>query len=348
MAECIRVDEVKKIRDKALAMEVYSIQAKDRDLIAQSTEIKMRATRRIGELMAEMKEHKERAKLGRPRKGSAQPKLADKKIDKNLANLARRFAVTSEKEFEAKVNKAIALATASIEGNSGLIKEARAERQAEKMAKRVTKQVELAKKIASLPDKVYGVVYADPGWEFETYNEATGQDRAAANHFTVQPTSEIRKIPVPKIAADDCVLFLWATVPMLNDALEVMAAWEFDYVTNFCWVKDRIGTGYWNQNQHELLLVGTKGKPAMPAAIVSSVVVAARGAYGAKPVEFAEMIEKFYPDLPKIEMNRRGPPRSGWDAWGNEAKPAPAPAPAQVEVVEPPPAPVVEHTVAAE
>jgi N6-adenosine-specific RNA methylase IME4 len=365
LAACVRVDEVKTMRDKALAMEVYAYQAKDRDLVAESTEIKMRAGRRLGELMDDLRKAGKLSK-GAGNKGvsrrsfrgkviqgkNAPATLAEQKIDKDLAKLARKLAAVPAKEFEDKINKAVALATASVDGNAALIKEARAERQAEKMAKRVKKQLELAQKIASLPDKTYGVIYADPGWEFETYNEATGQDRAAANHFTVQPTSEIRKIPVPKIAADDCVLFLWATVPMLNDALEVMAAWEFDYVTNFCWVKDRIGTGYWNQNQHELLLVGTKGKPAMPAAIVSSVVVAARGAYGAKPIEFAEMIEKFYPDLPKIEMNRRGPPRSGWDAWGNEAQPAPAPVPLPtppVEVEVPAmPASMVEHTVAAE
>jgi N6-adenosine-specific RNA methylase IME4 len=35
------------------------------------------------------------------------------------------------------------------------------------------------------------------------------------------------------------------------------------------------------------------------------------------------MIEEYYPTLPKIELNRRGPPRPGWDAWGNEAEPPP-------------------------
>jgi N6-adenosine-specific RNA methylase IME4 len=366
---CYRVDEVKEIRSQAAAMEVYALEAKDSRLIARATAIKMRATRRIGELMIEMRKSGQmsrgsagsivgkiagtgKGKIGKSKalrvpRSKAARSLDEQGIHKTLAQQARTLARITAKEFNEKVDKAIELATASIDGNKGLIKQARAERNAEKMANRVKKQLELAQKIASLPDKTYGVIYADPGWEFETYNEATGQDRAAANHFTVQPTSEIRKIPVPKIAAQDCILFLWATVPMLNDALEVMAAWEFNYVTNFCWVKDRIGTGYWNQNQHELLLVGTKGKPAMPAAIVSSVVVAARGAYGAKPVEFAEMIEKFYPDLPKIEMNRRGPPRSGWDAWGNEAQPAPAPVSVPVEV-EIPATPVVEHTVAAE
>jgi N6-adenosine-specific RNA methylase IME4 len=70
---------------------------------------------------------------------------------------------------------------------------------------------------------------------------------------------------VPSISADDCVLFLWATVPMLTRALEVMAAWGFDYKSHVCWEKDRTGTGYWFRNQHELLLVGTKGNIPVPA-----------------------------------------------------------------------------------
>ena len=70
---------------------------------------------------------------------------------------------------------------------------------------------------------------------------------------------------VPSIAADDCVLFLWATSPMLPQALEVMKAWGFAYVSGAVWVKDRIGTGYWFRNRHELLLVGTRGNVPAPA-----------------------------------------------------------------------------------
>jgi N6-adenosine-specific RNA methylase IME4 len=47
--------------------------------------------------------------------------------------------------------------------------------------------------------------------------------------------------------------------------------------------------------------------------------VARRGEHSAKPECFLEMIEQYFPTLPKIEVNRLGPPRPGWDAWGNEA-----------------------------
>src|SRR5262249_46156584 len=100
---------------------------------------------------------------------------------------------------------------------------------------------------------LYGVIYADPPWRFEPYSRESGMDRAADNHSPTMDLAAIKALPVP--AADDCILFLWATAPMLPQALDVMAAWGFTYKSQFVWAKDKIGTGYWNRNQHELLLV---------------------------------------------------------------------------------------------
>lgn len=44
-----------------------------------------------------------------------------------------------------------------------------------------------------------------------------------------------------------------------------------------------------------------------------------RGEHSAKPEAVCELIEAYFPNLPKIELNRRGPARPGWSAWGNEA-----------------------------
>ena len=74
-------------------------------------------------------------------------------------------------------------------------------------------------------------------------------DRAADNHYPTSVLDVIKARDVPSIAAKDCVLFLWATIPMLPHALAVMAAWGFDYKSNYVWGKDRIGTGYWNREQ---------------------------------------------------------------------------------------------------
>ena len=122
------------------------------------------------------------------------------------------------------------------------------------------------------------------------------------------------------MATGDAVLFLWATAPLLPEALEAMSAWGFAYKTGAMWDKVKIGMGYWFRGQHEHLLLGVRGDPPKPAASVraSSVIRSARGEHSAKPVEVYELIESYYPSLAKLELFSRSP-REGWSAWGNQA-----------------------------
>ena len=193
----------------------------------------------------------------------------------------------------------------------------------EKQARRAQREAELGAKILALPDVKAGVLYGDPPWRNEPYSRVTGMDRAADNHYPTMTVDEIKARDVPSIAAKDCVLFLWATVPMLPQAIEVMKAWGFEYKSCVTWAKGRIGTGYWFINQTEFLLVGTRGKIPAPAPGTQwpSLIGAPAREHSRKPEVFAEMIETFYPTLPKIELFARGKARPGWDAWGNEAEP---------------------------
>lgn len=200
-------------------------------------------------------------------------------------------------------------------------KRLREERAAEKKALRQAKEQRLGAKQRALPDRRYGVILADPEWRFEPWSRETGMDRAPENHY---PTSEIEAIAardVAGLAAEDSVLFLWATAPMLPQALHVMARWGFGYRTHVVWLKDQVGLGYWVRSVHELLLIGTRGKVPAPAPGTQwqSVISAPRGPHSAKPERAYALIEAYYPSLPKIELNARAR-RPGWDAWGNEAE----------------------------
>lgn len=187
-----------------------------------------------------------------------------------------------------------------------------------KKEKRQEKEQVLAAKILAMPDRKFGVIYADPPWSFEPYSRETGMDRSADNHYPTSQADNICAIQVP--AADDAVLFLWATAPMLPHALRVMEAWGFAYKSHIIWGKDRIGTGYWVRNKHELLLIGSRGKIPGPALGTQpeSLIMAPLAEHSVKPDVFHEIIEGLYPTIPKLEMFARRQ-RHGWTLWGYEA-----------------------------
>src|SRR5215831_6333986 len=170
-------------------------------------------------------------------------------------------------------------------------------------------------------DRRYAVLYADPPWHFEVYNEESGGEGAAGNHYPTMSLHEMCALPVLSLAADDAVLFMWTTAPHLQESFQVLAAWGFEYKTNIVWVKDKIGLGYFVRNQHELLLVATRGDmpSPSPANRPPSVISAPRREHSRKPDEAYEIIERMYPTLPKIELFARQT-RSGWAAWGNEVE----------------------------
>jgi N6-adenosine-specific RNA methylase IME4 len=166
--------------------------------------------------------------------------------------------------------------------------------------------------------KLYGVLYADCPWR---YNNPPMGDVARANeqHYPTEEVDTLCALKVP--AAEHCVLFLWATIPMLPAALKVIEAWGFTYKSAITWVKDRAGTGYWVRGEVELLLIGTRGEVPAPAPGEQppAVIDAPRGAHSEKPAVFRDEIARLFPNVPKLEMFARGGPIEGWDRWGNEA-----------------------------
>jgi N6-adenosine-specific RNA methylase IME4 len=197
----------------------------------------------------------------------------------------------------------------------------RARKAESRHAERMARLAQISTGNTELPvTQKYPVLYADPPWEFHVYDQKSGSVRTAAFHYPTMEHADICKLSVPDLATDIAVLFMWTTLPHLQKAFEVLAAWEFEYVSNIAWVKDKIGLGYWVRNQHELLLIARRGDmPApLPANRPPSVIEAPRREHSRKPDEAYELIERMYPDLPRIELFARQA-RPGWAVWGNQA-----------------------------
>jgi len=185
----------------------------------------------------------------------------------------------------------------------------------------------LGEKQRALPAELFGLIYADPATRFEPYSRETGMDRAADNHYPTQTIEEIMALPVGTLAAPDTVLACWSTVPMLCETLRAIRFWGFEYKSHYVWDKVHIAPGYWNRNRHEILIIATRGKPPAPAPGTQwdSIIVEPAREHSRKPDKAYEMLEQYYPTLPKIELNARIA-RPGWKRWGNEAPEETSPA----------------------
>jgi N6-adenosine-specific RNA methylase IME4 len=320
VAECVRIDEASDIRDRAAALAAYARQRDDKEIEAWIAEIKCRACVRIGRLSREL----DKASGSQPghRGGNALPDSGKTKAetleDAHVStSAAARYEELADAEDEEPTAAEAYYAKCKDDGGAPTLAGLRS---ALKKEKRAEREVQLAEKTQRASEKIgtklYGVIYADPPWRFSTFAE-TGMDRSADNHYPTMELDAIEALPIP--AADDCVLFMWATVPMLPQAIRVMQEWGFAYKSHCIWNKPHAGTGFWFRNKHELVLVGTKGDVPAPAPgeQFCSVIEAPLGPHSAKPNAFAEMIGEMFPNVPAVELFARGP-RMGWDVWGNE------------------------------
>ena len=162
----------------------------------------------------------------------------------------------------------------------------------------------------------YEVIYADPPWQYDFSETDT---RKIENQYSTMTTDDICNIEIP--AASNAVLYLWATAPKLLEALQVIEAWGFTYKTNAVWDKRQMGMGYWFRGQHEILLVGTKGRfsPPPTSQRKPSVFSYERGKHSKKPDEIRELIKQWFPDALRLELFSRHAV-DGWHVWGNEVE----------------------------
>lgn len=171
------------------------------------------------------------------------------------------------------------------------------------------------------PNKKYQIIYADPPWSYR--DKALAGNRGACCKYVVQDQKWLINLPVSEIADENCFLFLWVTMPKLNECWELIEQWGFKYKTvAFTWVKRNKkspswfwGMGNWTRANAELCLLGIKGNPKRKNAGVHSIIDTPVQKHSQKPQEVRKRIIKLCGDLPRIELFARERVE-GWDAIG--------------------------------
>lgn len=184
----------------------------------------------------------------------------------------------------------------------------------------------------------YPIVYADPPW---SYQDRGCKGAAALQYATMTPAS-LKALPVKALAADDAVLFMWATFPKIEEALALLPEWGFTYKSiGFLWVKTKggkpfFGLGRWTRGNAEPCLLAVRGKPHRLSKSVSQYVETEEieapeetfdypvTRHSAKPPVVRDRIVELMGDLPRVELFARET-APGWDCWGNEVSPTVVP-----------------------
>jgi N6-adenosine-specific RNA methylase IME4 len=169
----------------------------------------------------------------------------------------------------------------------------------------------------------FGLVMADPPWRFSTWSARGVTRKGAGGQYRTMTLEDIKALPVGELAAEDALLWLWATNPMLPDAIAVLEAWGFRFVTAGAWVKTTttgrlaFGTGYVLRCAHEPFLIGKRGKPKTSRSIRSAF-LAERREHSRKPADAYAIAEELVPAATERADLFSRERRPGWRSWGDE------------------------------
>lgn len=176
-------------------------------------------------------------------------------------------------------------------------------------------------------DRKFGTILADPPWQFTNKTGKVAPEHKRLSRYRTLSLQEIAGLPVSKIAAETCHLYLWCPNALLPEGLAVLSAWGFAYKSNLVWHKirkdggpDGRGVGFYFRNVTELVLFGVRGKNARTLAPGRSQVnflATRKREHSRKPDEQYDIFEACSPG-PRLEMFARGV-RKNWVAWGNQA-----------------------------
>lgn len=308
LAEARGIKDVKTLRDQAqtiqdlLKRQGYCLEAQQ-----QAGELKVRAERRLGELLPTTIQ-----KGGNPK--SHDVTLNELGIGKMDSSRWQQLATVPEQKFEQHI--AQAKEKRQEVTTAGVLKLAKTISQPGKQERPSAEDGCTVEDLfwAAEQGRRYGCIYADPPWPYD--NQAT---RASTdNHYKTMTLDDICELPIKQLVADDAHLHLWTTNAFIFDCPRIIEAWGFDYKSMFVWCKPQMGIGNYWRVSHEILLFGTRGKCPFKSRSLMSWGQYKRGRHSSKPAEIRGFIELASPG-PYLELFARREVR-GWQVWGDDVK----------------------------
>lgn len=297
LQEATTPQAMKQVLDVAhAALEYAKRQKLGEEVIQYANCVKVDAEWRLGKMLEATPNAKPgpKSELGADAEPNSVPTLSELGIDKKTSSRAQKLAALPEHKVDA-----IKAGTTTI---------TKALREVEHESRPAIPLVAAA---------TYRVVYADPPWEYG--NSGLQQYGHASHHYPAMSISQLCQLPVEEMVADDAVLFLWVTSPLLESAFQVIRAWGFKYKTSFVWDKVKHNFGHYNSVRHEFLLVCTCGScvPDVAKLFDSVQCIERSDKHSEKPEQFRQIIDTIYPAGKRIELFARSE-HNGWDRFGNE------------------------------
>ena len=304
LAEAKTIGETKKVMDMAHAAEIYARrQQLGEEAIGYAFSIKSEALYKLGGILKVTPMAKPGRKTDIPRDARGISKtLKELGISYDTSALAQKLAALPAEVFEQVRDRSKSLTAALSALRKQSIKADLVERE--------------------LPRGRYRVIYADPPWWYGTPQHGkTEQVTTLGTHYPSMKTGAICDLPVGDMAADNAVLFLWATSPLLFEAKAVIDAWGFTYKASIVWDKVLHNVGHYVSVRHEFLLICTRGS-CLPDSdkLHDSVVSIERTAHSAKPEQFRDIIDEMYTPVKgdRLELFARAATPKHWASWGNQ------------------------------
>jgi len=171
----------------------------------------------------------------------------------------------------------------------------------------------------------FGTILADPPWRFTNRTGKMAPEHRRLMRYPTLSISEIKELPVAQLALPQSHLYLWVPNALIEEGLDVMKRWGFQYKTNLVWYKvrkdggpDGRGVGFYFRNVTELLLFGVRGglRTFRPGRRQVNIMISRKREHSRKPDGVYDIIEACSPG-PYFEMFARHK-RTNWLQWGNE------------------------------